>query len=349
MKKYKYTKNIFYEGVRYRVYADTKEELYQKKADKLTELKNNQTIVDPTMKVRDWSKTVLETYKSDTSSKTRYGLEGYLKNHILNQIGDMPIKNVKPIHCQKILNNMRGYSKDMIARIYQLMQLIFKTAQDNHLILSNPMNGTIKPEGHVNHRRTITEEERIHLIKVCKENTRFVPFMFMLYCGCRPEEARNIKKSDIQQIKGVPVLHIRGTKTVNANRYVPLKPEIRNYIEPLNESESEFYALSEKGTPHNESSYAALVKALKRAMNLSMGAKTYRNKLVEPLPLAKDFTPYCIRHTYCTDLKKAGVPLSIAKDYMGHANISITADIYSHADDDTLIAGAKILGIEADE
>ena len=64
------------------------------KADKLSELKNDRTIVNPTMKVRDWSKTVLDTYKSDTSSKTRYGLEGYLKNHILNQIGDMPIKNV---------------------------------------------------------------------------------------------------------------------------------------------------------------------------------------------------------------------------------------------------------------
>ena len=80
-------------------------------------------------------------------------------------------------------------------------------------------------------------------------------------------------------------------------------------------------------------------------MNLSMGAKTYRNELIPPLPLADDFTPYLFRHTFCTDLKKKGVDVRIASELMGHASIRTTADIYDHADDDTLMMAARQMGL----
>ena len=39
-----------------------------------------------------------------------------------------------------------------------------------------------------------------------------------------------------------------------------------------------------------------------------------------------DFVPYDLRHTYCTDLARAGVDIRTAQKLMGHANISVTAD-----------------------
>jgi integrase len=47
-------------------------------------------------------------------------------------------------------------------------------------------------------------------------------------------------------------------------------------------------------------------------------------------PVAPDLVMYDLRHTYCTDLEAAGVPINIARDLMGHANISITSRIYTH-------------------
>ena len=46
--------------------------------------------------------------------------------------------------------------------------------------------------------------------------------------------------------------------------------------------------------------------------------------------------PYCLRHTFCTDLRRAGVPINVAKELMGHANISVTANIYTHRDQKVL-------------
>ena len=73
-----------------------------------------------------------------------------------------------------------------------------------------------------------------------------------------------------------------------------------------------------------------------------MGAKVYRNKIVESV-VAPDLTPYCLRHTFCTDLQRAGVVFNVAKELMGHSDVSVTANIYTHKDNGVLHAGIALL------
>jgi hypothetical protein len=59
--------------------------------------------------------------------------------------------------------------------------------------------------------------------------------------------------------------------------------------------------------------------------------------------IAPDLVCYCLRHTYCTDLQKAGVPINVAKYLMGHANISTTSEIYTHSgNEEVVLAGSLI-------
>lgn len=73
-----------------------------------------------------------------------------------------------------------------------------------------------------------------------------------------------------------------------------------------------------------------------------MGATVYRNQIIRSV-VADDLTPYCLRHTFCTDLQKAGVPINVAKELMGHADISTTANIYTHKDMEVLHNGISLL------
>lgn len=59
--------------------------------------------------------------------------------------------------------------------------------------------------------------------------------------------------------------------------------------------------------------------------------------------VAKDLTPYCLRHTFCTDLERAGVPINVAKDLMGHSDIAVTANIYTHRDKGVMRASIALL------
>ena len=77
-------------------------------------------------------------------------------------------------------------------------------------------------------------------------------------------------------------------------------------------------------------------------MDIEMGAKIYRNKIIES-KIAKDLTPYCLRHTFATDCARAGVPLETVRWFLGHEDISTTANIYQHRDDSALRKGMALL------
>lgn len=67
-------------------------------------------------------------------------------------------------------------------------------------------------------------------------------------------------------------------------------------------------------------------------MDIENGAKLFRGGVVEST-LADDLRPYFYRHTYCTDLQDAGVPITVAQRLMGHSDIKMTAQIYTHHTD----------------
>ena len=74
-------------------------------------------------------------------------------------------------------------------------------------------------------------------------------------------------------------------------------------------------------------------------VDIALGAETGRNQrhvTIIASVIAPDLSLYCMRHTYCTDLQAAGVPINVARDLMGHSDISLTAKIYTHMRDDIM-------------
>lgn len=326
---------------RYFVKGRTEEEAIIKRAEKKKELESGRVVIASSMTVADWAYRAVDTYKTRQKEITKKKYVGNMRHNILEQIGAMPLKSVKPIHCQEVLNMQAGKSKAQIAEVCQTLKFIFGKAYENGLIATNPAEHIIKPIGTKTYRRTITDHEREHLLKVADNDPRFTLFLLMLYCGCRPSEAMEAQGRDISKMDGYPVLHIRGTKTARADRYVPIPNEFYQKIkktEPFS-----YIAPNAAGRKHNESSYKRVCANLRREMNISMGCRVYRNQLIPPLPLADDFVPYDLRHTYCTDLQKKGVDIRTAQYLMGHADIKMTANIYTHADNSTVISAAKLL------
>lgn len=336
-KSYKYTLDFRYEGTRYKVRADTKEELYQKKAEKLIELREQSRILTPSTTVDKWANTAYDTYKMHVKGlpemKLRYN------KYIHPAIGRIPISKVTSVQCQNILNGCSGMSYSHLDKLRQELKFIFVSALDNELIRKNPAARLKLPEYIKGSRRSITENEREHLYAVYEQYPPFLLFIIMLECGCRPSEAAGLLGRDINHEERL--LHIRGTKTVNSDRYVPIP--LRLYTKIKKTKPFEPISPNNAGKPHTEESYKKLRNRLKRELNISMGCKTYRNALIPPYPLAEDFEPYCLRHTYCTDLCRAGVDVRTAQRLMGHANISITANIYTHVSKDQILdAGEKL-------
>ena len=61
--------------------------------------------------------------------------------------------------------------------------------------------------------------------------------------------------------------------------------------------------------------------------------------------MADDLTPYCLRHTYATDLQSADVSDStLQRTLLGHKSIAMTSHIYTHLSDEAFTnASLKVL------
>jgi len=62
-----------------------------------------------------------------------------------------------------------------------------------------------------------------------------------------------------------------------------------------------------------------------------------------------DFPTTPLRHTFFTDCQAAGVPLNVAKEWMGHSDISVTAKTYTHMVDEVFKQNRKRLADYANE
>jgi len=341
VKEYKFYKQFRFEGKRYKVYGNTLEEVIEKKALKLKDLREGKVTIGEQTTVAEWVERCLSVYKPNVSEQYMSQMKGRINRHIIEPIGNLRVKDVKPIQCQEILNSQIGMSKSHVIKVHQELCFIFEKAVENKLILESPAAHLTRPDARAGHRRSITEKERKHFLEVADTDPRFILFELMLYCGLRPSEAMRAQRMDIEEKNGCLFLNVRGTKSVNAMRSVPFPAVLWDKVKEL--SPFDFLARNRANLPLKTTSYKRLTDRLKREMNISMGCRIYRNELIPPYPLADDFTPYLFRHTYCTDLQKKGIDVRVAQKLMGHADIQTTANIYTHQDDEIMIEAARVL------
>ena len=61
----------------------------------------------------------------------------------------------------------------------------------------------------------------------------------------------------------------------------------------------------------------------------ALTVKKYNKQHKEQLP---NITPHSLRHTFCTRMANAGMNPKALQYIMGHANITMTLDYYTHVD-----------------
>ena len=49
----------------------------------------------------------------------------------------------------------------------------------------------------------------------------------------------------------------------------------------------------------------------------------------------EEFTSHQLRHTYCSMLQWSGVDIKIAQELMGHSEYEVTANVYTHTNEDS--------------
>ncbi len=246
----------------------------------------------------------------------------------------------------KLQDDGRGYSS--IHSIRGVVRPAFQMAVDDDLINKNPFEfqlATVVVNDSVT-REAITRKQQREFLRFIKADKHFCKYYdgiyILFHTGLRVSEFVGLTINDIEFDKErIKVDHqlqrtrnmkyeILTPKTEKGERYVPMQKDVADCfrriiqnrkhpkIEPMIDGYSGFLFLDKNDMPmvalHWEKYFQHVVEKYNRI---------YRVQLPK-------ITPHVCRHTYCSNMAKAGMNPKTLQYLMGHSDIGVTLNTYTH-------------------
>jgi integrase len=295
------------------------------------------------MTVKAWFEYWITTIKGNSiRPNTIRNYKERFKHNIDRCIGNMLISEVKPMHCQNVLNQMKDdYKTSTIYQTRITLYSMFSDAVENDVILKNPVTKSVKYNIGKEPKkvRALTIEEQKKFLETAKGTSNYNQFAFLLQTGLRTGELIGLKWSDIDFKR--KVMHIERSveyrhsvgewrigepKSKSGYRDVPLTEEAISILKKQKEKLKEikviniqfkdFVFLCRKGEPTKNSAY-----------------DTSLFKLCDKAGIDR-FSMHVLRHTYATRAIEGGIRPKTLQVILGHSNVGITMNLYVHVTED---------------
>lgn len=346
MAKGKYRYNRTYKGIRLDITASSPEELDEKVRKRKNEIDAGLDHHSVGVIVKAYGERWLNLKKPPNVSKPVYvAYKNYLENYIYPEIGHMRIRDVTFTDCQAIISKYAHMSVSHRKKLRTTLTSLFRAALRDRIIIDNPAHG-IKIEEAETTNRSLTDEEIEAFMKACEGYHAGLWLKFLYYTGVRQQETVPLKWKDVDEehhtVTINNVLKKDGTigkpKTKYSRRVIMIpepfwsefiahKGEPDDYIFKTLPSKGKF---GSGGKPLDHQAMQARWRTCLKRMDKIMGRPTKRHKLIGEPKVDYSLTLHCLRHTCCTNMCKAGVPLKDIIDQLGHSSTKMVMEIYSH-------------------
>lgn len=294
---------FYFEAQQYSVYSKDRAKLTKKKEEKIKKLKREQR--ERKNKIQEkavytlnaWYEFWYNNYKLPfVSTQTAKEIKSLFKNHVLVSFGKCYLDEITIEILQAYLNKMpKTRKKELIVTYFNACM---QKAEDLEHIKKNPFKLVVRDKKIKNIRKafSIEEQERIlnHIKNANYEHYKLI--LFYLATGVRRSEALAITSKDFNG----QVLHVPGTKTDNADRYIKITKDLKNLIY----KPGKIFDIGGSRVTHMFGDY------------------------LEELKITG--TLHCLRHSYATNQYYLGTPAKQVQMNMGHSEINITLDIYTN-------------------
>lgn len=317
------------------------------------EYENGLLELNPRSTLSAWAKEWLDVYARPNMTQTNCrDYETILNKHILPDLGKVPLGSLLPSQIQRCVNKMSDYSASYINKTKIVLNGLLKTAKENRLVREDLYSGIVYPKGASGARRELNPQERELFLSAIKKHPKGLLFGSMYALGLRPGEARALMWSDFSG----DTVHIQRAikkdtnmpgppKTKSGNRVIPVPPWFKQMLDAAPRT-SLYVTSNTNGDFISATNMKKAWNSLKRLMYLEAGVPTYRNQIIEEQARRTsiyELTPYYLRHTYATILAENGVDIATAQYLLGHADIGMTANVYTHMNDKRLLDAKNVI------
>lgn len=346
-------------GNRKSIYANSKVEIKQKLNEAIKADLQGKT-VEKRMTVRSWYELWMKEYKAPViRPNTRRHYESIFDRIILPELSELYLEEVKQIHIKKIINRLskNGYGWETKNKVKLLTQDLFNVAIDNHYAIENPTKGIRLVKSKSQERIILTVDQQKDFFRCCAGTFYDNLFTTLINSGLRSGEACALTEQDLdfdkklihvdtdrgtllyQKLPGEEkkMFHLGPPKTYTSVRDVPMNQRceealrsqiiLKKILSRRHPQEGDFKDLlftTRRNTPICSSVLNDAIKKIIEEINL-------QRDVIDAIP---SFSSHTFRHTFATRCIEAGISPKVLQNYLGHATLQMTMDLYVHVTND---------------
>lgn len=274
-----------------------------------------------------------------------------------NKHPQITIENITPKDINKFYEYLfsDGVKANTVIHYHAILHRAFKQAFKDELIDSNPFDRIERPKKNKFQGENYTEAELVELLKKSRTDPLYPAIMLAGGLGLRRSEALGIRWSRIDWEQrtvlldtkivesdevGASPIPIEEMKNKSSRRTLPLPDPVYEML--LNEKEKQaVYKKMFKNSYSREFEDYVCVNQLGELMKPSYVTQHFSD-LLKRLGM-RHIRFHDLRHTFASILIGNEVPLINVSNFLGHSDISTTANIYSHLDKAGKQVGADVI------
>lgn len=325
----------------------TKREAEQRLAELVHELDTGALEKPGKITLGDFLQRWLAEYaQPNLAPRTSEGYESIIHRHVIPRLGFVRLIKLKPEHVQKYYSdlleqgrcNSKGGLNPLTVRHHHMMlHRALEHAVKWGLVTRNPVDAVDPPRTHRSEIRVMDENEVMTFLEAAKSTPYYTIFYIALFTGMRRSEFLALRWSDIDLLLGQlsvsrslhqlqdKSLVFREPKTAKGRRTIALSPSTILVLREHKEKQKLMCQMLDRSL--NESDLVFAQADGKPTLPDTVSRAWIR--LVERTGL-KGVRLHDARHTHASLMLKQGIHPKIVQERLGHANVQITLDTYSH-------------------
>jgi len=257
------------------------------------------------------------------------------------QIRDIRVSDAKQ-WMLKLHEDDKGYST--LTSVRGVVKPAFQMAYNEDVLRRNPFDFKLTDVVPNDSKRRVamTPEQQdiwMNFIRTDKTYSKYYDeFVILLETGLRVSEFCGLTKSDLDfEKRKIRVDHqlvrerggkyyVEKTKTEHGIRFIPMTERVYESLRNILKREMIIDGYSGFILPDKDDKPKV---ALHIENEMRWAMKKYK-KLHPDQPLPH-ITPHVFRHTFCTNMANAGMDIKTLQYLMGHSDVGVTLNVYTHA------------------
>lgn len=280
--------------------------------------------------LKEW----LDSASTSVAESTHRRYTIYVEQHILPEIGTVPLKDLKPAHIEVLKNSLlRKLKASTVKQALVVLSVALNQAVKWELIGRNPAEAVRRPKTPSKPMRALTEGEASALISHVRETRYEALYSVAIKTGMRIGEITALRWEDLEGGALKVTRSVRFTKDGpifgetkgRESRSIALGPKLTDTLESHRKLQ-----LEERMVYPGKWQYPELVFPSENGLVLRDSTALVKLKRHLREAGIREVRFHDLRHTAATLMRRSGIPLETVSKLLGHKDSAITVRMYSH-------------------